>query len=263
MSSNLHKFTVEEALNAQSIHSGKWIVHPMRTWVDKDPNNVKTTGFLDVSDTTLISVQCGDFMCISFQKGPGWIVDGVQADGNFDIDVAAGSDGTYWKTGNHWTISGGKAVCDRTGGGSGGLLQQRRASDGNWDLTTNSSYQITYTVCDYESGGLHIRAGWDNEDGDTEICRSPKRNGNGIYTDFLTAVDANLYISADVGSKFSLENIKVRELTQINKSTDFALYPGQHQIQIPKGLGDDIIFSYLPYTNPTFKGPLFMRIVEH
>ena len=70
MSSNLHKFTVEEALNAQSIHSGKWIVHPMRTWVDKDPNNVNTTGFLDVSDTTLISVQCGDFMCISFQKGP-------------------------------------------------------------------------------------------------------------------------------------------------------------------------------------------------
>ena len=110
------------------------------------------------------------------------------------------------------------------------------------------SAAINNTICGGTGG-----SGWDNEDGDTEICRSPKRTGNGIYTDFLTAVDNNLYISADVGSKFSLENIKVRELTQINKSTDFALYPGQHQIQIPKGLGDDIIFSYLQYNNQTLK----------
>jgi len=243
MSSNLHKFTVEEALNAQSIHSGKWIVHPMRTWVDKDPLDVKTTGFLDVSDTTLISVQCGDFMCISFDKG----LEDIVKDGTFDTDTAASTTGTYWTTQADWTVSGG--VAKKVAGSGGKSIYQSL-------LTIGTSYQITYTL-NLESGRLQTGFG---DAGYGEL-----RYGSGQFVEYVTPLGSNANLRFWGSNDFvgSIDNVKVKPLNQINKSTDFALHPGQYQLQVPKGLGDDIIFSYLPYNNPTFKGPLFMRIVEH
>ena len=63
--------------------------------------------------------------------------------------------------------------------------------------------------------------------------------------------------------KGSINYLRLLPVPQINKSTAFVLHPGQYQLQVPQGLGDRVIFSYLPYRELTDKQRLYMRIVRH
>tara|TARA_R110002020_G_scaffold61330_2_gene165152 strand:- start:125 stop:856 length:732 start_codon:yes stop_codon:yes gene_type:complete len=242
--SRLDLFTAEEALNVRSIHSGKWKVHPVRSWFDKDPSDVKTTGFLDVSNIGLMSVQCGDVMCIAFNERQNNIVN----DGTFDTDTAASTTGTYWTTQADWTISDGKAT--KVAGSGGKSITQTSL------LTIGTSYQVTYDL-DLQAGRFQTVCG-DLDCGDL-------RYTSGTYTEYVVPTGSNtsfrFWGSYDFAG--SVDNVIIRPLTQINKSTDFAIVAGQYQLQVPRGIGDNIIFSYLPHREPTNKQELFMRIVEH
>ncbi len=248
--SSINLLTPEEALNARTISSGAWDVQPMKSWFDKDPSDTATTGHLDVSDTTLISVQCGDPMCISFDNPLANILE----DPNFDTDTAASTTGTYWTTGAGWVISGGKATYS---GSTYQFLKQLVS------LPANHNALLEYDI-GFEEGGPLVPCvdGWIHEE-------SVWLNEGGVGSVFLQdGEDSSMGLRIYAGSQptrwnGSINYLRLLPVPQINKSTAFVLHPGQYQLQVPQGLGDRIIFSYLPYREPTDKQRLYMRIVRH
>ena len=250
MARTLQRLTVEESLNAMSPHTAKWKVHDLYTWINEDSSDVTLTKHVDVSDLYSFTIQCGDFMYISFTEQN----DNIALDGKFSNDVATGVDGSFWKlsSADSWNIKGGKAI--HVSGDSGHFFSQVRASSDGWDLTTNTTYLIKYTISEITSNSFYVRAGWGS--------RGKTRTNGGYYSEYLKASEANFYLHANGGANCAIDDLQVIPTTNINKSTDFIIAPGMWTLKVPKGLGDKIDFNFLPYSDSTAASN-FMRVVEH
>ena len=116
--------------------------------------------------------------------------------GNFATD-------SDWSKGTGWTISGGSANCDGTGGSS--IYQDISG-------VLNTTYIITLTISGYTSGTLQIGGSTNN----LEV------NSNGTFTHYRTwTSDTILYLKSKSGDGFngSIDNVSVKE--QINADFDF------------------------------------------
>ncbi len=242
MSKSLNKFTKQEAMNALSGNSAKWDRKDIDTWYpDKDWTDVGTTGHLNVTEYHQLTINNGDWFNISFTENSG----SVDSD-NFREDVATGADGNHWKVGSHgnvWSISDRKAKCDVSQSGSN-FFSQQRASNGGWDLIPGRQYEITYTVVDCTVGTVYVRCGW---------YRRGKTMGsgfNGVKTEILTAGEPNFYFCNSASFDGAITNFSIKLLTSIDKEVDFGLAPGLWTIPVPHGVGKEIWFNYLPYSQP-------------
>jgi len=94
--------------------------------------------------------------------------------------------------------------------------------------------------------------------------------GNFSGDEFLTAVftpthNTNITIYAgSTNKKTFIDNLTIERLTLIDRDTDFAIPPGIHEMVVPKGVGDKMLLTVLPYNNYTdVLGAQFMRVVKH
>ena len=247
MARDLNKFTFEEGINALSPHAREWNVHDIYSWFDKDPSDVKTTAHIDVSDIYTLTVECGDYMCIKFAAINE--SDSVISDGGFNSDVAGGATGTHWdlSEGADWTISNGNA---KLVAGAG----TNTAKDLN-AATADTTYWVTYTMTGFSGNDFTVRLGWDGN--------TTPRTADGTYSEYVTATGGNIHMYGNNSTAATIDNLSVIPLVNINKSTDFAIPPGVWTLKVPKGLGDRIIFSFLPYNEPVDKGHLYMKVVTH
>ena len=117
------------------------------------------------------------------------------------------SSGASWTAGTGWTISGDVASANIATGSN---------LDQSLTTTANRTYQVTYTITNYTSGGIRTRfTGAANVNGTI-------RNAVGTYTELLYAtVTNNIFRITDSGAGFvgSINNISVREV------------PGFHTLQ--------------------------------
>ena len=252
MARDLNKFTFEEGLNALSPHAREWNVHDMYTWFDRDPSDAATTDHVDVSDVYTLTVECGDFMCISFDAPLANILD----DPNLDTDTAASTTGTYWTTTADWTISGGLA---RFSGTTYEKIIQLVS------LPANHNALLEYNTS-FEEGGPLVAV----LDGYVAGL-IPHITETGVGSVFLQDLEDSsfgfrLYAgSLGMGGRWNgtVDYLRLLPVPQIAKSTAFAIPPGVWTLKVPKGLGDRIIFSFLPFYEPTDKAHLYMKVVTH
>jgi hypothetical protein len=133
-------------------------------------------------------VQNGDFSEI----GPELITNG---------DFATDSD---WAKGTGWSISGGKANCDGTQTGNTNL--NNSSSNG---IVNNKFYKIVYTISNYVSGSIRIKAG--------NTGFGVYHSSNGTYTQYIKAqVSTFPYAQFNADADFigSIDNISVKEVGQ-------------------------------------------------
>jgi hypothetical protein len=133
-------------------------------------------------------VQNGDFSEI----GPELITNG---------DFATDSD---WAKGTGWSISGGKANCDGTQTGNTNL--NNSSSNG---IVNNKFYKIVYTISNYVSGSIRIKAG--------NTGFGVYHSSNGTYTQYIKAqVSTFPYAQFNADADFigSIDNVSVKEVGQ-------------------------------------------------
>jgi hypothetical protein len=119
----------------------------------------------------------------------------VAFNGTFDTD-------TVWTKGTGWTIAGGVAHCDGTGGAAS-LTQPSNNTAAN----TGHAYTFTYTISNYVSGSVRAFI-------NGNASQFTLRNANGTYTEtvVVTTVAALLGITCIVSFVGDIDNIIVTEL---------------------------------------------------
>ncbi len=117
-------------------------------------------------------------------------------------DFATDSD---WTKGTGWSISGGKANCDGSQTSTSSLYQ-------NAGLTIGAKYKVIVTISNYSVGNIRILMG-----GSTF---GEWVNGNGEKTFILVqSFDQRIYVQADANFSGSIDNVSVKEITNIGDFT--------------------------------------------
>ena len=133
-------------------------------------------------------VQNGDFS----QEGPELVTNG-----DFSSD-------TDWAKGTGWSISGGTANCDGTQTGNTNLN-----NSSNNGIVNNKFYKIVYTISNYVSGSIRIKAG--------NTGYGVYHSSNGTYTQYIKAqVSTFPYAQFNADADFigSIDNVSVKEVGQ-------------------------------------------------
>jgi hypothetical protein len=257
LSSKLHKFTFNEAFNAVTNQNLGYETVPILTWALDSSIPETATKTVDVSSAYKLTVQCGDWMYIKFVSR----ANNEFPESTFDVDVAAGTTGTNWTTGSSWSIGGGQAKYNHIG--IDGLKTT------NSVLTSGKMYSVSFDIGVIPDSNGEIK--WEGifayfthsmSDGMRHITNP------GSYTMVGTPTDNTAFTfgptQVDSGSSITVDNFTVREITLIDRDTDFAIPPGLHEIVVPRGTGNKIDFVVLPYNNYTeVLGSQYMRIIKH
>ena len=266
MSSKLNKFTFNEAFNAVTDQNLGYDVQPLLSWAQETSIPVTATKFVDVSDTYKLTLQCGDWMHIKFAS----LSDStdVVEDGVFNTNVPVSTTGTYWTTGSSWAISGGKALNDGVGLGTSYLT----STDSSL-LKANTSYKLSFNQAVVNQGlsspftSVYVFGNASNG-----AMSGVNYNSSGnfygdelITTDIMPTHDTSItFFAGSTEKSTSIDNVKIEEYNLINRSTDFAIPPGMHEMVVPKGVGDDMVLMVLPYNDYSeVLGSQYMRVVKH
>ena len=155
-------------------------------------------------------------------------------------DFATDSD---WSKGTGWTISGGTANCDGTGGNA--IYQDVSG-------VQNTRYAITLTISGYTSGTLQIGGSTNN----LEV------NSNGTFTHYRTwTSDTILYLKSKSGDGFngSIDNVSVKEYTaadmDVTRATAATRVDENGLVNYAEVLGGDLVNTIdndNTYPFPTF-----------
>ena len=160
----------------------------------------KATLFQDTAGTQPVTT-AGQSVALMLDKSRGLTLGPeLVTNGGFDSDTA-------WTKGTGWTISGGAASANISAGTS---------LDQSLTTTINKTYQVTFTISNYISGGIRARF-----TGSANISGAV-RSAVGTYTElFLATATNNIFRMVDGGAGFvgAIDNISVREL------------PGNHATQ--------------------------------
>jgi len=141
-------------------------------------------------------------------------------------DFATDSD---WTKGTGWTISGGTANCDGTGGGS--IYQDISGVE-------NTRYAITLTISGYTSGTLQIGGSTNNLEVDED----------GTFTHYRTwTSDSILYLKSKSGDGFngSIDNVSVKEYTSadmdVTRATAATRVDEDGLVNYAEIIGDELV----------------------
>ncbi len=113
------------------------------------------------------------------------------------------SSATGWTLGSGWSISGGIATFD----GSGGVSLYR-----SFSASTGDTFKITYDITSYTSGGFRIV--YDGTNGTTN-------SAVGSYTEYVSykGGNANLFLQSVSTSELSIDNVSVKPVNKKNHAT--------------------------------------------
>jgi hypothetical protein len=113
------------------------------------------------------------------------------------------SSATGWTLGSGWSISGGIATFD----GSGGVSLYR-----SFSASTGDTFKITYDITSYTSGGFRIV--YDGTNGTTN-------SAVGSYTEYVSykGGNTNLFLQSVSTSELSIDNVSVKPVNKKNHAT--------------------------------------------
>ncbi len=113
------------------------------------------------------------------------------ANGGFD-------DTSNWTTPAEWSISGGKAQGDTSGGGGGADMTQGSV------VVLGSLYRVTFTVSEYSSGSVTVKLG---------TSAGSARAANGTFTEDITAAgNTTLTFTAANVSDLKIDDVTIKAL---------------------------------------------------
>jgi len=163
-------------------------------------SRISSAGILDDATILLTPTATSNARVHSVKTYAG---DELVDDGDFALTgtQAASTTGTYWDTGDSWTISNNKASYDGTTNGS--IL------DTFCDLQNTNTYEITLTISD-NSGRFRVSIDGGTADYNTYTT------GNGTYKFYFVASSTNLQIRgslSDSAATFSVSNVSVKDVS--------------------------------------------------
>jgi hypothetical protein len=157
-----------------------------------------------IQDVQILSdelVQNGNFEEIGSEEVSNGDFEQIGSELIVNGDFATDSD---WAKGTGWTISGGSANCDGTQTGNTNL---NNSSDNG--IVNNKFYKIVYTISNYVSGSIRIKAG--------NTGYGVYHSSNGTYTQYIKAqVSTFPYAQFNADADFigSIDNVSVKEVGQ-------------------------------------------------
>ena len=170
-------------------------------------------------------------------------------------DFATDSD---WTKGIGWSISGGKANCDGTQTGNTNLN-----NSSNNGIVNNKFYKIVYTISNYVSGSIRIKAG--------NTGFGIYHSSNGTYTQYIKAqVTTFPYAQFNADADFigSIDNVSVKQVDPNNYwnlgtgwgfGDDKATYDGSGYSSMEQSISDlsnkkiKVQFDIVDYTSGTIR----------
>jgi hypothetical protein len=125
--------------------------------------------------------------------------------------------GQHWTFGTGWSTDGTKAISDGTLTSSDTLLQ-------TFDFVDGATYKFTFTILDYDSGGVYIREPYN---GYLDVV-----SANGTYSfNYVAGSSNNIQFRSDNNFTGSIDNIVVQELK--HDATNLMLNAGAYQSANP------------------------------